>query len=127
VRKSANRVRITGQLIDAASGAHLWADRLDGAAEDVFDLQDQVTASVVNAIAPKVEQAEIKRVMRKPTDSLIAYDYFLREWRRRIKTLRTRSTQRCDYSPRQSSWTRVLQQHTAWRRFAMCCESRAAG
>jgi len=78
VRKSANRVRIAGQLIDASSGTHLWADRFDGALEDVFDLQDQVTASVVGAIAPKLEQAEIERARRKPTESLDAYDHFLR-------------------------------------------------
>src|SRR6266481_265776 len=54
VRKSGNRIRITGQLIDAASGAHLWADKYDGALEDVFDLQDQVVASVVGAINPSV-------------------------------------------------------------------------
>ena len=78
VRKAANRVRITGQLIDASTGAHLWADRFDGALEDIFDLQDQVTTSVVGAIAPKLEQAEIERAKRKPTESLDAYDYFLR-------------------------------------------------
>jgi adenylate cyclase len=78
VRKAANRVRITGQLIDAATGAHLWADRFDGALEDIFDLQDQVTASVVGAIAPRLEQAEIERSRRKPTASLDAYDYYLR-------------------------------------------------
>jgi adenylate cyclase len=78
VRKAANRVRITGQLIDTATGAHLWADRFDGGLEDIFDLQDQVTASVVGAIAPKLEQAEIERAKRKPTGSLDAYDYFLR-------------------------------------------------
>ena len=78
VRKAANRVRITGQLIDAASAAHLWADRFDGSPEDIFDLQDQVTASVVGAISPALEQAEIDRVKRKPTESLGAYDYFLR-------------------------------------------------
>ena len=61
VRKAANRVRITGQLIDASTGAHLWADRFDGRLDDIFDLQDQVTASVVGAIAPKLEQAEIER------------------------------------------------------------------
>jgi TolB-like protein len=61
VRKSSNRVRITGQLIDASTGAHIWADRFDGAIEDIFDLQDRVTASVVGAIAPKMEQAEIER------------------------------------------------------------------
>jgi TolB-like protein/DNA-binding SARP family transcriptional activator/Tfp pilus assembly protein PilF len=78
VRKAANRVRITGQLIDAASAAHLWADRFDGTPEDIFDLQDQVTSSVVGAISPALEQAEIDRVKRKPTESLGAYDYFLR-------------------------------------------------
>ncbi len=78
VRKAANRVRITGQLIDAASGAHLWADRFDGALEDIFDLQDQVTERVVGAIGPKLEQAEIERAKLKPTESLDAYDYYLR-------------------------------------------------
>jgi TolB-like protein/tetratricopeptide (TPR) repeat protein len=78
VRKSANRVRITGQLVDALTGAHLWADRFDGGLEDIFDLQENVTASVVGAIAPKLEEAEIERAKRKPTESLDAYDYFLR-------------------------------------------------
>jgi TolB-like protein len=78
VRKAASRVRITGQLVDTATGAHLWADRFDGGLEDIFDLQDQVTASVVSAIAPKLEQAEIERAKRKPTESLDSYDYFLR-------------------------------------------------
>jgi TolB-like protein/class 3 adenylate cyclase/Tfp pilus assembly protein PilF len=78
VRKAAGKVRITGQLIDAASGAHLWADRFDGSIDDIFELQDQVTSSVVNAIAPKLEQAEIERVKRKPTENLDAYDHFLR-------------------------------------------------
>jgi TolB-like protein/class 3 adenylate cyclase len=78
VRKAANHVRITAQLVDAATGSHLWADHFDGALEDIFDLQDRVTASVVGAIAPKLEQAEIERVKRKPTESLDAYDYYLR-------------------------------------------------
>ena len=78
VRKAAGKVRITGQLIDAATGAHLWADRFDGSIDDIFELQDQVTSSVVNAIAPKLEQAEIERVKRKPTENLDAYDHFLR-------------------------------------------------
>src|SRR5262245_42447158 len=78
VRKAANRVRITGQLIDATTGAHLWADHFDGNLDDIFNLQDQVTASVVSAVAPKVEQAEIDRAKRKPTESLAAYDHYLR-------------------------------------------------
>ena len=78
VRKSGSRVRITGQLIDTATGAHLWADRFDGGLEDVFDLQDQVTMNVVGAIAPTLERAEMERAKHKPTESLDAYDYFLR-------------------------------------------------
>jgi TolB-like protein/class 3 adenylate cyclase len=78
VRKSANRVRITGQLVDTATGAHLWADRFDGGLGDIFDLQDQVTESVVGAIAPAVEKAEIERAKRKPTESLDAYTVYLR-------------------------------------------------
>jgi TolB-like protein len=77
IRKAADRVRIIGQLIDASTGAHIWADRFDGAMEEVFDLQDQVTASVVGAIAPEMEQAEIERASRKPTENLDAYDYYL--------------------------------------------------
>ena len=78
VRKSANRVRITGQLIDVTTNAHLWAERFDGTLEDIFDLQDQVATNVAGAIAPKLEQAEIERAKRKPTESLDAYDYYLR-------------------------------------------------
>jgi TolB-like protein len=78
VRKSANRVRITGQLIDATTGAHLWAERFEGTLDDIFELQDQVAASVVGAIAPQMERAEIERAKRKPTKNLNAYDYYLR-------------------------------------------------
>jgi TolB-like protein len=78
VRQAGDRMRITAQLIDAATGVHLWADRFDGTAEDVFDLQDQVTARALGAIAPKLERAEIERAKRKPTENLSAYDYFLR-------------------------------------------------
>jgi TolB-like protein/class 3 adenylate cyclase len=78
VRKAGKRIRITAQLIDASTGAHLWAERFDGDLEDIFDLQDQVTARVVGEIAPKLERAEIERAKRKPTESLDAYNYFLR-------------------------------------------------
>jgi adenylate cyclase len=78
VRKAADRVRITGQLIDATTGAHLWADRFDGGLGDIFDLQDQVTEKVVGAIAPAVETAEIERAKYKPTASLDAYTIYLR-------------------------------------------------
>ena len=78
VRKAGGRVRITGQLIDSATGAHLWADRFEGSLDDIFELQDQVTASVVGAIAPKLDEAEIERARRKPVENLDAYDLFLR-------------------------------------------------
>jgi TolB-like protein len=78
VRKAANQVRITGQLIDTATGAHIWADRFDGALDDIFTLQDQVASSVVGAIEPKLRQSEIERATRKPTESLDAYDLYLR-------------------------------------------------
>src|SRR5262249_30875846 len=78
VRRGGHRVRIAGQLIDASTGAHLWADRFEGASEDIFDLEDRVTMSVVGAIAPRLEQGEMVRAKRKPTESLDAYDYYLR-------------------------------------------------
>jgi tetratricopeptide (TPR) repeat protein len=78
VRKAGDRVRISGQLIDAATGAHLWADRFDSQLDDIFDLQDRVTMSVIGAISPQLERAEIERAKRKPSESLDAYDYYLR-------------------------------------------------
>jgi TolB-like protein len=78
VRKAGQRVRITGQLIDTTSGAHIWADRFDGALDDIFELQDQVASSVVGAIEPRLRQSEIERAARKPTESLDAYDLYLR-------------------------------------------------
>ena len=78
VRKAANRVRITGQLIDATTGMHLWADHFEGSLDDIFELQDQVAERVVGAIMPTLERAEIERAKRKPTESLDAYDYYLR-------------------------------------------------
>src|SRR6516225_3151375 len=78
VRKAGNRVRITGQLIDTATGAHIWADRFDGALDDIFDLQDQVASNVAGAIEPKLRQSEIERASRKPAANLTAYDLYLR-------------------------------------------------
>jgi tetratricopeptide (TPR) repeat protein len=78
VRKAAERVRITAQLIDADTGTNLMVHRFEGTLEDIFDLQDQVAASVVGAMSPKLEQAEIERARRKPTANLDAYDYYLR-------------------------------------------------
>ena len=77
VRKAGNRVRITGQLIDAQSSAHLWADRFDGSLEDIFKLQDQVAISVAGVIEPALQAAETARSAGRPTDDLTAYDLYL--------------------------------------------------
>jgi TolB-like protein/Flp pilus assembly protein TadD len=78
VRQSENRIRITGQLVDASAGTHLWADRFEGRLDDIFELQDQIATSIVGAIASQLERAEIERARRKPTGNLSAYDTYLR-------------------------------------------------
>src|SRR5437763_11973633 len=78
VRKAGNRVRITGQLIDSGTGAHLWADRFDGSLGDVFELQDKVASSVAGVIEPALQAAEIARSVNRPTTDLTAYDLYLR-------------------------------------------------
>jgi TolB-like protein/class 3 adenylate cyclase len=78
VRKAGSRVRITGQLIDATTGAHLWADRFDGSMEDVFELQDKVAANVAGVIEPALQAAETARSAGRPTSDLTAYDLYLR-------------------------------------------------
>jgi TolB-like protein/class 3 adenylate cyclase len=76
VRKSAGRLRITGQLIDSTTGAHVWADRFEGKLEDVFELQDQMATSVVGELMTNVQVAEIERANRKPTANLDAHDCY---------------------------------------------------
>jgi TolB-like protein len=78
IRRAANRLRITGQLVEANSGAHIWADRFEGDISDIFDLQDRITESVVGAIEPKLQLAEIERLKHKPGPDLDAYDLLLR-------------------------------------------------
>jgi TolB-like protein len=78
VRKSAGRVRITGQLIEASTGTHLWAEKIDGDLHDVFDLQDQITAKVVSSVAPTIERAEIERAKHRATSATDSYDTYLR-------------------------------------------------
>jgi adenylate cyclase len=80
VRKAGQRVRITGQLIDAVTGTHLWADRFDGSLEDVFELQDKVAASVAGVIEPALQAAETARSAGRPTADLTAYDLYLRAY-----------------------------------------------
>jgi TolB-like protein len=88
VRKAGNRVRVAGQLINSATGAHIWADRFDGTLDDIFDLQDRVASSVVGAIEPRLRLAEIDRASRKPTESLEAYDLYLRALAQEYKRTR---------------------------------------
>jgi TolB-like protein len=78
LRKAANRVRITGQLVDTATGTNLWSERFEGKIDDIFALQDELAANVVGAIAPQLERAEMERARHKPTENLDAYDYYLR-------------------------------------------------
>ncbi len=127
VRKAASQMRITGQLIDAASGAHLWADRFDGSLEDVFDLQDQVTSHVVGAIAPKLEQAEIERAKRKPTENLDAHEYFLRGMASYYQRTVRAPPRRCGCSTRRSSPTLISRPPTAWLHAATAGARAAVG
>jgi adenylate cyclase len=78
IRKAGPRVRITGQLIDATTGHHVWADRFDGEIKDIFELQDKITESVVGAVEPSIRLQEIKQARAKPTSYITAYDLYLR-------------------------------------------------
>ncbi|RWN35840.1 adenylate/guanylate cyclase domain-containing protein [Mesorhizobium sp.] len=78
IRRAGSRVRISGQLVDAISGHHVWADRFEGDVSDIFDLQDKVTESVVGAVEPSIRLEEIKQARMKPTDYIGAYDLYLR-------------------------------------------------
>ena len=78
MRRAANRLRITGQLVEGTRATHVWADKFEGAVEDVFDLQDRLTESIVGAIEPSMRRAEIERARRKRPDRLDAYDLYLR-------------------------------------------------
>jgi len=80
VRKAGNRVRIAGQLIDASTGTHLWADRFDGSLEDIFELQERVALSVAGVIEPTLQAAEIRRSSERSTNDLTAYDLYLRAY-----------------------------------------------
>jgi adenylate cyclase len=88
VRKASGKVRITGQLIDAVTGAHIWADRFERDLTDVFALQDEVTAAVVSAIQPKLLQTEIALATRRRSANLTAYDFYLRAMQQHYQTTR---------------------------------------
>ena len=129
VRKSGNRVRITGQLIDATTAAHLWADRFEGTLDDIFDLQDRLTEKVVGAIAPQLERAEIERVrQRKPTESLDAYDYYLRGLANLHQADRRSTSEALQPVPsRRSSSILISRRPSAWRHGAISGASSIAG
>jgi tetratricopeptide (TPR) repeat protein len=123
LRKASNRVRITAQLIDSTNGAHIWADRFDGALDDIFELQDEVASRVAGAIEPKLRQSEIERAVRKPTESLDAYDLYLRAlaqfwrwtpegWREAIDLLRRALVIDPSYATAAGlfAWCRVVEQ-----------------
>jgi adenylate cyclase len=93
VRKAGRQVRITGQLIDALTGTHLWADRFDGSLEDVFELQDQVAVSVAGVIEPALQAAEMRRSAARPTPDLSAYDLYLRALAAFFPTTKDRVTE----------------------------------
>jgi len=122
VRKAANHVRITGQLIDTTTGAHIWVHRFDGTLDDIFELQDEVASHVAGAIEPKLRVSEIERAIRKPTESLDAYDLYLRalaqfrtttveSWREAIALLRRVLALDPSYAPAAGlfAWCRARQ------------------
>jgi TolB-like protein len=88
VRKASGKVRITGQLIDAVTGAHIWADRFERDLADVFALQDEVTVAVVSAVQPKLLQTEIAMAARRRPENLTAYDFYLRARQQHYLTTR---------------------------------------
>jgi TolB-like protein/class 3 adenylate cyclase len=125
VRKAGNRVRITAQLIDATSGAHLWADRFDGSAEEVFELQDQVASSVAGVIEPALMMAEMRRSAARPTTKPNAYDFYLRALATFYPETPTQkrksgSFQLSHYSNRRSPSIRSTDRHYPGRRCAIC-------
>ena len=111
VRKAGNRVRITGQLIDAITGAHLWADRFDGSLEDVFDLQDKVASSVAGVIEPALQAAETARSAGRPIADLTTYDLYLRAYAMTLSSARE-IPERCVFWSRRSNASHVTGPHS---------------
>lgn len=142
VRRGGNRVRIAAQLADALTGTQIWADRFDGAIEDVFDLQDRVATSIIGAIEPRIVGAEIERAKRKPPGDLRAYDLMLQalpglDTSDRVKRAASETLLRRalaldpDYAPRAGTPCHLhLGQHWVWlaaRHGAGACRNRRAG
>ena len=95
-------MRITGQLIEADTGAPFWADRFEGMLEDIFRFQDQITANIMGALVPRLENAEIERAKRKPTENFDAYDSIYEEWHALMSGPRMRTAKRWACSIRRS-------------------------
>ena len=77
VRRSGDKVRVTAQLIEGSSGSHLWAEKFEGPVADIFDIQDEITRSVIGLIEPQIRKAEIERARRKPPESVDAWDLYV--------------------------------------------------
>ncbi len=114
VRKGGTRVRITAQLIDALSGAHLWADRFDGLLEDIFELQDKVASTVAGVIEPTLREAEIQHSGRKPTESLDAYDLYLRALAVVFREPQRGTPKRSGWQSARLRWTRLTLRLPPW-------------
>jgi TolB-like protein/class 3 adenylate cyclase len=127
VRKSGGRVRITGQLIDALNGTHLWADRFDGSLEDVFELQDQVAVSVAGVIEPALQAAELRRSTARPTTDLGAYDLYLRALAAYYPGQKSGLSRLWDFSSKQSRSIGITGRHYPGRRSATGGSSLKAG
>ena len=127
VRKAAARLRITGQLIDTTSDRHIWADRFDGPIEEVFDLQDQVTAQVIAAIEPALAGAEMERARAKHPSSLTAYDCFLRLLSRSVHQRSPASTNAFRFVGRPSSSILAMLRPMELRHGAACNAWRMVG
>ena len=108
IRRAGDRIRITGQLIEAATGAHLWANRFDGSMESIFDFQDQITESVIGAIEPSLRRAEIERARRKRPNSLDAYDFYLRPCHTPMRIRHRTARRRCVFCLRHWRESRII-------------------
>ena len=115
VRKAAGKVRITGQLIDATTGAHIWADRFERDMTDVFALQDEVTVAVVSAIQPKLLETEIAMAARRRPEHLTAYDFFLRALQQYYLSTREGRPRRSGWPIARWSWIPVSALSRLWQ------------
>jgi TolB-like protein len=127
VRKAGTQVRITGQLIDALTGTHLWANRFDGSLEDIFELQDRVAVSVAGVIEPALLAAEMRRSAARPTTDLSAYDLYLRARGALYPITRERTLDALGLLSRRSLSIGITGRRFLGRRSVICTSSETAG